>query len=178
MSELNLDGMTDEQLDAFEAALIARRAEKAKAAEEARLEGIRTAVNGWVDGLTDALAEVTTANESGDVDATAKAIFAFGTTVAEAVREVRNVTKVTGKVTGGAPAARNGELRDMVRDFLTENRGEHGPSAIATALGRSSGAVGNACERLVELGEADMTKAAPKRYSRDAYVTEGDSDPK
>jgi len=59
-----------------------------------------------------------------------------------------------------------GELSGLVLDYLTEHRGDAiGPSAIAKALDRSSGAVGNACERLTAAGTLRRTSDAPRRYA-------------
>ena len=52
----------------------------------------------------------------------------------------------------------------MVQDYLTEQPGDHGPTAIGRALGRSSGAVANALERLVTAGWAARTNDRPRRY--------------
>ncbi|MBW4717351.1 helix-turn-helix domain-containing protein [Saccharothrix obliqua] len=59
-----------------------------------------------------------------------------------------------------------GALRGMVEDHLRENPGqEFSPNAIGTALGRSSGAVHNALEKLVTSGYAQRTNDKPKKYS-------------
>jgi DNA-binding MarR family transcriptional regulator len=68
--------------------------------------------------------------------------------------------------TTGAARLGRGELSGLVLDYLTEHGGEGiGPSAIAKALERSSGAVGNACERLTETGKLRRTSDAPRRYA-------------
>jgi predicted transcriptional regulator len=61
-----------------------------------------------------------------------------------------------------------GALRGMVEDYLEENPGEFSPNAIGKALNRSSGAVHNALEKLVESGYAVRTSDKPKKYSRAA----------
>jgi hypothetical protein len=53
----------------------------------------------------------------------------------------------------------------MVEDFLRDNPGEHGPTAISKALNRSSGAVSNALERMVTSGYAMRTCERPKKYA-------------
>ncbi|WP_043660428.1 AAA family ATPase [Nocardia thailandica] len=67
-----------------------------------------------------------------------------------------------------APAAGrlpNGELRRMVAAALAADpTREQSPREIATGLGRSSGAVGNALEALTAAGHAERTSAAPRRY--------------
>lgn len=74
---------------------------------------------------------------------------------------------------------RKGELREAVLAFLCERpEGEYSPTAIATALRRSPGAVANACERLTTggvgggvgdavdtaTGQVVRTSDRPKRY--------------
>ncbi|MFS8104676.1 MarR family transcriptional regulator, partial [Lentzea alba] len=58
-----------------------------------------------------------------------------------------------------------GALRGMVEDYLEDNAGEFSPNAIGKALNRSSGAVHNALEKLVESGYAVRTSDKPKKYS-------------
>ncbi len=59
-----------------------------------------------------------------------------------------------------------GGLGDLVLAHLAASPDEdHGPVAIAKALGgRSSGAVGNALQRLSDSGRAVLTSASPRRY--------------
>ncbi|WNV90198.1 MarR family transcriptional regulator [Umezawaea sp. Da 62-37] len=58
-----------------------------------------------------------------------------------------------------------GALRGMVEDYLRDNSGDFSPNAIGKALNRSSGAVHNALEKLVESGYAVRTSDKPKKYS-------------
>jgi DNA-binding MarR family transcriptional regulator len=59
-----------------------------------------------------------------------------------------------------------GELAAQVLAYLRKHPGEHSPTAIAKALGgRSSGAVGNALDRLNETGDAVQTQPTPRRYT-------------
>lgn len=59
-----------------------------------------------------------------------------------------------------------GALRGMVEDYLTGCPGEQlSPSAIGKALGRSSGAVSNALDKLVADGYAVQTQDKPKRFT-------------
>ncbi|MHB1800188.1 MAG: MarR family transcriptional regulator [Actinomycetes bacterium] len=72
---------------------------------------------------------------------------------------------------GKASSARSGkgELRSLVLGYLREHPGEHSPTTVAKALGgRSSGAVGNALVRLVELGDAIQACQTPRRYQATA----------
>jgi DNA-binding transcriptional ArsR family regulator len=65
----------------------------------------------------------------------------------------------------GAAHLGKGELAEMVLAHLRVHPGEHSPTAVAKALGgRSSGAVGNALDRLVAAGDAVRTSPAPRRY--------------
>jgi biotin operon repressor len=69
---------------------------------------------------------------------------------------------------GAGKAARlgKGALRGMVEDYLTEHPGEQfSPSAIGKALGRSSGAVSNALDKLAADGYAVQTQEKPKRFT-------------
>jgi hypothetical protein len=65
-----------------------------------------------------------------------------------------------------------GALRGMVEDYLRDNSGEFSPNAIGKALGRSSGAVHNALEKLVESSYAVRTSDKPKKYSLAATTAE------
>jgi hypothetical protein len=59
-----------------------------------------------------------------------------------------------------------GGLYDLVKTYLYEHTGESfGPAKIGIELGRSSGAVNNALERLVINGLATKTCDAPKRFA-------------
>ncbi|EHR48354.1 hypothetical protein SacmaDRAFT_0038 [Saccharomonospora marina XMU15] len=60
-----------------------------------------------------------------------------------------------------------GGLRGMVEDYLRDHPGEQfGPTAIANALGgKSSGAVSNALDKLVEVGVAAKTQDKPRRFA-------------
>ncbi|MGH3693791.1 MAG: hypothetical protein ACRDRX_07350 [Pseudonocardiaceae bacterium] len=59
-----------------------------------------------------------------------------------------------------------GGLRGLVEDWLRDHPGERfSPSAIGKALGRSSGAVANALDKLVADGYAAQTCDKPKRFT-------------
>ena len=58
----------------------------------------------------------------------------------------------------------NGELRRQVAAWLDENPGPCTPGAIAKALERSAGAVGNALKTLADRGEAEPVSGKPARY--------------
>jgi hypothetical protein len=58
-----------------------------------------------------------------------------------------------------------GALRGMVEDYLRDNSGEFSPNTIGKALCRSSGAVHNALEKLVDSGDAVRVSDKPKKYT-------------
>ena len=77
---------------------------------------------------------------------------------------VRGSATVTARTTGGSRSPA-GELRGMVEDHLADHPFEDfSPSQVAKVLGRSSGAVANALDRLAEIGVTIQTSAAPRRY--------------
>ncbi len=66
----------------------------------------------------------------------------------------------------GQPVLGKGELRNLVRDFLAAHPGhEFTPTVIGRELGRSSGAIGNALDKLVISGEAVLVKDAPRIFA-------------
>ncbi|WP_439381553.1 hypothetical protein [Amycolatopsis lexingtonensis] len=86
----------------------------------------------------------------------------------------REVSSVPGQAMSGVPTPEapkkerlpKGGLYALVKEFLQAHPGdEFGPAKIGTELGRSSGAVNNALERLVINGLAAKTCEAPKRFS-------------
>lgn len=78
-------------------------------------------------------------------------------------------TAADGAATDGDKAARMapGALRGMVEDYLRDHPGEEfSPTTIAKALGgKSSGAVNNALDKLVEDKIAMKTKEKPRRFA-------------
>jgi hypothetical protein len=65
---------------------------------------------------------------------------------------------------GSVPRLRNGELRAMVARVLADAGKDLTPRNIAHTLNRSSGAVGNACKALADLGEAELAATTPLAY--------------
>ena len=66
-----------------------------------------------------------------------------------------------------APAARPGGLRDKVLAHLDEHPdGEFTPHEIHKVLSHSSGAIANALDTLVKLGEAELATDKPRRFRR------------
>ena len=84
-------------------------------------------------------------------------------------------TQDPGPPTTAAPASpadqpsrrlRSGQLRDLVLGYLTDRPGQAlSPTAIATALDRSAGAVANALTALAGQGAVAQTQAKPRRYT-------------
>lgn len=65
--------------------------------------------------------------------------------------------------------ARPGELRAQVARVLYDSRpAELSVTDLAKILGHSGGAVGNACQTLVDRGEAVLTSTAPRRFQANA----------
>jgi len=60
-----------------------------------------------------------------------------------------------------------GQLDGLVLSFLKENAdsGPHGPTTVAKALGRSSGAVQNCLQRLTTVKQVSQDNDKPRRYS-------------
>lgn len=77
-----------------------------------------------------------------------------------------NEAQVDGETKPTSERLAPGALRGMVEDYLREHAGQQfSPNAIGKALGRSSGAVHNAVEKLVQSGYAVRTSDKPKKYS-------------
>ncbi len=72
-----------------------------------------------------------------------------------------------GKPSGNADRLKPGQLEPLVLAYLQENAdsGPHGPTAVAKALERSSGAVGNCLVRLARNKRVNEVSARPRRYS-------------
>jgi hypothetical protein len=67
--------------------------------------------------------------------------------------------------TGDSARLRPGALREMVIGYLRERPDQElSPSAIGKGLERSSGAVANACDRLMTDGAIVQTSEKPRRY--------------
>ena len=72
-----------------------------------------------------------------------------------------------------APAVRPGGLRDKVLAHLNEHPDkEFTPHEIHKVLSHSSGAIANALETLVKLGEAEVATEKPRRFRRAAQPAE------
>ena len=74
----------------------------------------------------------------------------------------------TDQAAGEGARLHRGELATLVLDHLKAHAGEPvGPVTIAKALERSSGAVGNACQRLADAGTIRLASSSPRRYQYD-----------
>lgn len=131
--------------------------------------------------LTDLFSGVLSAKEEGNTVMALGCLEMAMTKVASAHRTAR--AALTGTTTparaasvahpgagGGAGlggSVRPGGLRDLIHAHLVEFPGkEFTPHDMAKALGgRSSGAVANALDRLVQLGDAVLTTERPRRFS-------------
>lgn len=68
----------------------------------------------------------------------------------------------------GAVRLGKGALRSLVFGYLSDHAGPDGlsPTAVAKGLGgKSSGAVGNALQRLEADGQVQLTNKSPRRYT-------------
>jgi hypothetical protein len=82
-------------------------------------------------------------------------------------RTVGEVVAATNKT--GLPKLGKGGLEELVAKHLAANpKSEVTPSELGNKLNRSSGAVGNALERLVKAGKAARTSDRPRRYRHKA----------
>lgn len=100
----------------------------------------------------------------GDAGAALAAADAAYDRAAQARRTLRSA--VTGRKTRSTgESARPGQLRELVRGHLAAYPdAEFTPHAIGRVLGRSSGAVANALDRLTALGQAQLTGEHPRKY--------------
>ncbi|MEU8178628.1 hypothetical protein AB0C14_37665 [Microbispora hainanensis] len=99
-------------------------------------------------------------------------------------RAVLTGTNPSGRGTGGrgntgggtgASGARPGHLRDRVLSHLLDHPGkDFTPYEIGRVLESSSGAVANALDRLVGLGQAELTCERPRRYALAVNPAPGD----
>lgn len=141
--------------------------EAAVAEAQARLQAARDAET-LKDRLTDCGNIITDAANALDkaADGTANGedtdtiVSALTLTIDHCMQAIRTLSPEPEKAT----RTRNGQLRPLVKAYLTEHEGDQAPADIARELGRSSGAVANACDALVRDGEAKLTQDSPKRY--------------
>ena len=105
---------------------------------------------------------------SGDL----KTVLAGLDEICEQAAEARRALKA--EISGRrAPAVRPGGLRDKVLAHLDAHPGgEFTPHEIHKVLSHSSGAIANALETLVKLGEAEVATEKPRRFRRAAQPAE------
>jgi hypothetical protein len=121
--------------------------------------------------LRELASAATRAREALDGGDTAAALAVMDAICAGAAQSRRLLkAAVTGrKPRGSGTSTRPGQLRDLVAAHLAANPGaEFTPHAIGRVLGRSSGAVANALDRLTALGQAQLTSDKPRRYQHQA----------
>ncbi|HEY1822307.1 MAG TPA: hypothetical protein VGG83_20470 [Trebonia sp.] len=129
-----------------------------------------------VTDLTERLAQIkAAADEAGRVLAASgdlKTVLAGMDEIYEQAAQARRALKAA---TSGrkAPAVRPGGLRDKVLDHLVANPGkEFTPHEIHKVLNHSSGAIANALDTLVKLGDAEVATEKPRRFRRAAQPAE------
>jgi hypothetical protein len=110
--------------------------------------------------------------DGGDTAAALTAADALCATAAQARRLVKAAATGRKPRGTGGPASRPGQLRDLVAAHLTAHPdGDFSPHQIGRVLGRSSGAVANALDRLTALGQAQLTSEKPRRYTHQALAS-------
>jgi len=125
-----------------------------------------------VTDLTERLDQIRAAADGAELVLTAsgdlKRVLAGLDEIYEQAAEARRALKAA---IGGrkAPAARSGALRDKVLAHLVAHpEGEFTPHEIHKVNGHSSGAIANALETLVKLGEAEVASEKPRKFRRAA----------
>jgi hypothetical protein len=125
-----------------------------------------------VTDLTRHLGQIRAAADAADLVLTAsgdlKTVLAGLDEIYEQAAQVRRTLKAA---IGGrkAPAVRPGGLRDKVLAHLDAHPdGEFTPHEIHKVNGHSSGAIANALETLVKLGDAEVATEKPRRFRRAA----------
>jgi hypothetical protein len=102
---------------------------------------------------------------SGDLAGAVTALEAAREHAAQARRAIRAASSAAGSRRPVAGPGRPGELRELVEGHLREFPGkEFTPYQIGKVLGRSSGAVANALDKLVSLGVAELAGESPRAY--------------
>jgi hypothetical protein len=110
-----------------------------------------------------AAAQAQAALQAGDLDGA----LASADQLTQAAARTRRLLREAGRAARRGPATGTppGELRGLVAAHLAAYPAQDfGPHAIGRVLGRSSGAVANALDRLTALGQAQLTSEAPRRY--------------
>ncbi|WP_433420852.1 hypothetical protein ACQP1V_09130 [Microtetraspora malaysiensis] len=108
------------------------------------------------------------AAESGDLATALGRLELMYSNAGPARRDAKAALTGTGRrtKTTGTEVMRPGQLRDRVLAHLTAHPGqEFTPYEIGRVLGNSSGAVSNALDRLVSLGQAELTSEQPRKFT-------------
>ena len=129
-----------------------------------------------VTNLTEHLDQIRAAADAAELVLTAsgdlKTVLAGLDEIYEQAAQARRALKA--EISGRrAPAVRPGGLRDKVLAHLNEHPDkEFTPHEIHKVLSHSSGAIANALETLVKLGEAEVATEKPRRFRRAAQPAE------
>lgn len=117
-----------------------------------------------VEGTPDTVDDVSSVVQAGPVVADIEPASADGAATGDEQAPTGGGADAAGEKAARLPS---GALRGMVEDFLNDHPGgEFGPTAIAKALGgKSSGAVSNALDKLVDNGTAVKTSDKPRRFA-------------
>jgi hypothetical protein len=125
-----------------------------------------------VTKLTEHLDQIKAAADEAELDLTTsgdlKTVLAGLDEIADQAAQARRALKAA---IGGrkAPAVRPGGLRDKVLAHLDEHpEGEFTPHEIHKVLNHSSGAIANALDTLVKLGQAEVASDKPRKFRRAA----------
>jgi hypothetical protein len=123
-----------------------------------------------VTDLTGRLDQIRAAADAAELVLTAsgdlKTVLAGLDEIADQAAQARRALKAA---IGGrkAPAVRPGGLRDKVLSHLDEHpEGEFTPHEIHKVLNHSSGAIANALDTLVKLGQAEVASDKPRKFRR------------
>jgi len=93
-------------------------------------------------------------------------------------RRVSTTPTAPGRNADGQATLGKNELRTMVLDFMRAHPGHvFTPTDLSKELGRSSGAIGNACAKLVISGEVLMANEAPAKYTAAPVTPPTDATP-
>ncbi|MEU8056018.1 MULTISPECIES: helix-turn-helix domain-containing protein [Microbispora] len=173
------DDTTDTDAD-----LSADDSEEATEAEDPAWAWARTALLELADLITGAVKAL---DDDGDAVTALGRLEMAMAKAPQAHRDARAVltgTNPSGRGTGGrvstgggtgAGGARPGHLRDRVLSHLLDHPGkDFTPYEIGRVLESSSGAVANALDRLVGLGQAELTCERPRRYALAVNPAPGD----
>ena len=117
-----------------------------------------------IKSAADAAATVLAGDGDGDLRAALTGLDEIAEQAAQARRSLK--AALGGRKT---PAARPGGLRDKVLAHLDAHPdGQFTPHEIHKVLGNSSGAIANALDTLVKLGDAELATEKPRRFRRAA----------